>query len=268
MRYVAGGAREDGCIFCNRLSGDDDVESLILHRGKHAFVIMNLFPYNTGHVMIVPNAHVGSPEDANAETLAEMTSLRVQVLRAIRRGLSPEGFNLGLNVGAVAGAGIDDHVHEHVVPRWQGDANFMPVVASTMVMPELIPVTYAKLRAELSREIHESNQVVSVIVSHDHQKMLLDAHQRLPHTSADVNEASWRAGMRAAQAAGANDVELVGWAGSNRADAGPIAFVFRAALPNQIAATRTKVTAPFSTELAASDNQFLHAAFNRLRMMS
>ena len=149
MRYVAGADREEGCIFCNRLAEKDDVQSLILHRGERAFVIMNLYPYNTGHLMIVPNAHVASPEDADPEVMREMAALRGPVLRALRRALSPDGFNLGLNVGAPAGAGVADHLHEHVVPRWQGDANFMPILASTMVMPELIPVTYAKLRAEL-----------------------------------------------------------------------------------------------------------------------
>ncbi|MGH2614261.1 MAG: HIT family protein, partial [Thermomicrobiales bacterium] len=135
MPYVAGGVRESGCIFCNRLTENDDVRTLILHRADRAFVIMNLYPYNTGHVMIVPNAHVASPEDADPELLAQMAALRGPVLRTLRRALSPEGFNLGLNVGAVAGAGVTGHLHEHVVPRWQGDANFMPILASTMVLP-------------------------------------------------------------------------------------------------------------------------------------
>ncbi len=129
MRYVAGADREEGCIFCNRLAEQDDVQSLILHRGERAFVIMNLYPYNTGHLMIVPNAHVASPEDADPEVMREMAALRGPVLRALRRALSPDGFNLGLNVGAPAGAGVADHLHEHVVPRWQGDANFMPILA-------------------------------------------------------------------------------------------------------------------------------------------
>src|SRR5215213_2026094 len=150
MRYVAGVDREEGCIFCNRLAEEDDVQSLILHRGERAFVIMNLYPYNTGHLMIVPNAHVASPEDADPDVMREMAELRGPVLRALRRALFPDGFNLGLNVGAPAGAGVADHLHEHVVPRWQGDANFMPILAATTVMPELIPVTYAKLRAELA----------------------------------------------------------------------------------------------------------------------
>jgi ATP adenylyltransferase len=153
MRYIGGGAREDGCVFCNRLAGDNDVASLILHRGDQAFAILNLFPYNTAHLMLVPNAHVASPEDAALEALAELALLLPPTLRALRRALGCHGFNVGLNVGAVAGAGVAEHLHQHVVPRWTGDANFMPIVASTMVLPELLPVTYAKVRAELEREL-------------------------------------------------------------------------------------------------------------------
>jgi ATP adenylyltransferase len=229
MRYVTGRSREEGCIFCNRLAGEVDVQSLILHRGAHAFVIMNLYPYNTGHVMIVPNVHVASPEDAAAESLAEMATLRVSVLRALRRALSPEGFNLGLNVGAVAGAGVDDHFHEHVVPRWQGDANFMPILASTMVMPELIPVTYAKLRAEMEREIHGCRSVISVVLTDDQTQILLDNAGRLPRAEADADDPLWLAALRDVQARGAIDTELLGWAGSDHADRGPIALLFRSA---------------------------------------
>ena len=153
MPYVVDGGARAGCIFCNRLDEEDDVGSLILHRGDRAFVIMNLFPYNTGHVMIVPNEHVSSPEIAESESLAAVAALEGPVLRALRRSLSCDGFNLGLNVGAIAGAGVTDHMHQHVVPRWVGDANFMPILASTVVLPELIPVTYAKTRAEIGREL-------------------------------------------------------------------------------------------------------------------
>ncbi len=103
MRYVAGGSREPSCIFCHRLAGNDDVQALILHRGARAFVIMNLFPYNTGHVMIVPTTHVATPEAAAAETLTALGSLLRPTLRALRRALACDGFNAGFNVGAVAG---------------------------------------------------------------------------------------------------------------------------------------------------------------------
>jgi ATP adenylyltransferase len=214
MRYVGGGAGEEGCIFCNRLAQNDDVAALILHRGERAFVIMNLFPYNAGHVMIMPTAHVASPEDVDPETTVELAALRGPVLRALRRALSCDGFNLGLNVGAVAGAGVTDHVHEHVVPRWQGDANFMPILAATMVMPELIPVTYAKLRAELARELTGQDAVTSVILSADGQTALVTADGELPTTSAAAGEPLWRAALRDARGRGARDPEITGWAGS------------------------------------------------------
>lgn len=143
MRYIGGDAGEAGCIFCNRLTANDDVASLIVHRGEHCFAIMNLYPYNTGHVMIVPNTHVANIDELTAETLTEMALLLPVLTRALRRVLNCDGFNIGLNIGSVAGAGVADHLHEHVVPRWEGDANFMPIIGDTMVLPELIPATYA-----------------------------------------------------------------------------------------------------------------------------
>src|SRR5215218_6845974 len=205
MRYVAGADHEEGCIFCNRLAEADDVQSLILYRGPLTFVIMNLYPYNTGHLMIVPNAHVASPEDADPEVMREMTALRGPGLRALRRALSPDGFNLGLNVGAPAGAGVADHLHEHVVPRWQGDANFMPILASTMVMPELIPVTYAKLRAELAAELLPGNRVAYLAIVGDRTHALVDAAGRLPQLDPDPSEAVWKAAIRDARERGATD---------------------------------------------------------------
>lgn len=151
MGYV-GGAREAGCIFCDKPAADDDRANLILYRGQHAFVIMNLYPYNTGHVMIVPYAHVSTLSTLPATALAEMTTLLPWITAHLERILRPAGFNVGLNIGDVAGAGIAAHLHMHVVPRWVGDANFMPILANTTVMPELIPVTQAKLLAEIARQ--------------------------------------------------------------------------------------------------------------------
>ncbi|MFN8513517.1 MAG: HIT domain-containing protein [Chloroflexia bacterium] len=150
MGYV-GGERATGCIFCDKPAANDDRANLILHRGTNAFVIMNLFPYNTGHVMIVPYAHVSTLTTLPAAALAEMTALLPWVTGLLERTLRPHGFNVGLNIGSVAGAGIGDHLHMHVVPRWGGDANFMPILANTMVLPELIPVTQAKLLGEIAR---------------------------------------------------------------------------------------------------------------------
>jgi ATP adenylyltransferase len=228
MRYVAGAQREEGCIFCNRLAEQDDVQSLILHRGERAFVIMNLYPYNTGHLMIVPNAHVASPEDADPESMREMAELRGPVLRALRRALSPDGFNLGLNVGATAGAGVTDHLHEHVVPRWQGDANFMPILASTMVMPELIPVTYAKIRAELAAQLASGSRVTTLVIVGSQMQVLVDAAGRLPEVVPRDDESIWAAAVHTAQERGAADAELLGWAGERHASAGQSALILRA----------------------------------------
>jgi ATP adenylyltransferase len=253
MRYVAGADREEGCIFCNRLAEQDDVRSLILHRGERAFVIMNLYPYNTGHLMIVPNAHVASPEDADPEVTREMAELRGPVLRALRRALTPDGFNLGLNVGAPAGAGVADHLHEHVVPRWQGDANFMPILASTMVMPELIPVTYAKLRAELAAELEPGNRVADLVILGDGTHALVDAAGRLPHVLPGADESIWWAAIRDAGERGAIDTELLGWAGERHVGSGRPAFLLRAAALEEAALTAGNRLASLDELLTGKD---------------
>ena len=236
MRYVGGGASSTGCLFCRRLAADDDVDALILHRGAHAFVIMNLYPYNTGHTMVVPTAHVATPEEAPTAALEEMARLLPAVTGAARRALGCHGFNVGMNVGAVAGAGIADHLHQHVVPRWEGDANFMPILAATMVLPELIPVTYAKLRAELAREpasrpTTDGGEVVCVVLVRADQDLLVvrgGGGWRLPVATAEATEASWRAATRTLSGLVPGDVDLVGWAGAVRASEGAAGLTFRA----------------------------------------
>lgn len=223
MDYVTGGTREDGCVFCNRLGDANDTAALIAHRGESAFVILNLFPYNTGHVMLAPNAHAASPEDIDTATTHEIADLRRPVMRALRRALSPVGFNLGVNVGAVAGAGIAAHLHEHVVPRWPGDANFMPVIASTQVLPELLPVTYAKIRAELQREIGGETDGLVVILDPTGDATLL-ADGALPRFSAGPDEPMWAAALREAIRLGVSGARLVGWAGGPIAGEGPTAL--------------------------------------------
>lgn len=150
MGYI-GGPKGSSCIFCDALSAGDDRARLILHRGQHTFVIMNLYPYNTGHLMIVPYSHTADLAALPTETLTEMTTLLPWLTTLLGRVLRPAGFNAGLNLGEVAGAGIAAHLHMHIVPRWAGDANFMPVLAHTAVLPELLPVTAAKLRGEIAR---------------------------------------------------------------------------------------------------------------------
>jgi len=139
----------DGCIFCNAVKGDDDRESLLLLRGERAFLILNRYPYNNGHFMVVPYDHVPSLEDLEAATLTEMMLLLNRGLAALRAAMYPDGFNIGANLGHVAGAGIDDHVHLHVVPRWSGDTNFMPVVGDMRVVPQTWLQTYDQLKAAL-----------------------------------------------------------------------------------------------------------------------
>lgn len=150
MAYI-GGEKPTTCVFCTAQEAPDDRATLIVHRGQGCFAILNLFPYNTGHVMIVPYDHAASLAQLDIDTLAEMMLQLRWLCAALERVLRPAGFNVGLNIGAVAGAGVADHLHLHVVPRWVGDSNFMPLLANTMVLPELLPVTYAKLAGELAR---------------------------------------------------------------------------------------------------------------------
>ena len=238
MQYVTGGPREEGCVFCNRLREQQDTAALIVHRGESAYVILNLFPYNTGHVMLVPQAHISSPEDADDATTHELADLRRPVMRAVRRALKPVGFNLGVNVGAVAGAGIAAHLHEHIVPRWPGDANFMPVIASTQVLPEVLPVTYAKIRAELQRDMTGVADVQVVLLDQDGEATLL-VDGSFPTVSAGPEEPVWAAALRLAQQLEVRDPVLFGWAGAQLAGQGPVVLAFGGVLPAQQAVGST-----------------------------
>jgi ATP adenylyltransferase len=150
MAYIA--AEHDGryerpdCVFCDLVSREDDRESYILHRGRRAFVIMNLYPYNNGHLMVVPYAHVDALPALDAETVGEIMALAQRSQTVLEGAMRPQGFNLGVNQGRAAGAGIADHVHMHIVPRWVGDTNFMPVLGDTRVMPQHLDETYDLLR--------------------------------------------------------------------------------------------------------------------------
>ena len=138
-----------GCIFCEALARID-TEPLVVHRGRVAFVILNKFPYNNGHLMVVPNRHVGRLADLEAAELAEFIELAQAAERALSSAYRPHGFNMGLNLGKPAGAGVLDHLHLHVVPRWDGDTNFMTVLGETRVLPEELADTAARVRAALS----------------------------------------------------------------------------------------------------------------------
>ncbi len=146
MAYV-GAPPAQACIFCIARDARRDALRYVVHRGRRAFVMLNLYPYNNGHLMIAPNRHLANLEDLPRAVIAEVMALSQRSLRALRRTMEPHGFNLGINEGRVAGAGAADHVHVHVVPRWNGDTNFMPVLAQTKVMPDYLRNTYRKLRA-------------------------------------------------------------------------------------------------------------------------
>ncbi|RLC62467.1 MAG: HIT family hydrolase [Chloroflexi bacterium] len=136
----------EGCLFCTKPQLED-AEARIIHRRRLCYVILNRFPYNNGHLMVVPYAHVATLEDLDAETVAELMALTQLSLRVLREAYDPEGFNLGINIGAVAGAGVAEHVHLHVVPRWGGDTNYMTVIGHTRVIPEWLDRTYERLRS-------------------------------------------------------------------------------------------------------------------------
>ncbi len=146
MEYIENHGKEGGCIFCSALERTDGPENLIVHRGQVAFVILNLYPYTSGHLMVVPNLHKATLEELNPEIRSEMmelTSLSMTVLRKVYR---PQAFNLGANIGEAAGAGVKEHVHLHIVPRWMGDTNFMSTLGETRVLPELLQDTYQRIR--------------------------------------------------------------------------------------------------------------------------
>jgi ATP adenylyltransferase len=149
--YVTSAGDDDGCIFCDYLAGKSaDGDTGVLFLGTTVFVVLNAFPYNSGHLMIAPRRHVGDPKDLTADESHELTDVTFAAADVIEDALRPHGFNIGMNLGRVAGAGVPGHLHMHVVPRWGGDTNFMPVVGETKVLPELLEQTAAKLRPGFS----------------------------------------------------------------------------------------------------------------------
>ncbi|MGE0066057.1 MAG: HIT domain-containing protein [Solirubrobacterales bacterium] len=147
LAYVTDAAKdiEEQCIFCAKPAADDDRANLIVHRGESCFVILNLFPYTNGHLMVAPYEHIGRLQDFPGATLTEMMELSQQAMERLESAYEPHGFNVGFNQGRVAGAGVEHHIHMHVVPRWAGDNNFMPVIADTKVMPQSIEQSFEAL---------------------------------------------------------------------------------------------------------------------------
>ncbi len=152
MEFIKG-PKPSGCFFCEAANAapDHDRELLVLARTELALAILNRYPYNNGHLMVAPRAHLADLDDLPASTATAVTLLTQRSLRVLRAALRPEGFNVGINSGKVAGAGVADHVHQHVVPRWGGDTNFMPVVAETKILNEHLSTSYQELREAFDR---------------------------------------------------------------------------------------------------------------------
>ena len=150
LEYVKDASKdnEDECIFCAKPAADDDEANLIVHRGQRCFVILNLFPYTNGHLMVAPFEHTAALQGLDADTVAEMMSLAQAAMRRLEEVYAPHGYNVGFNQGRIAGAGFENHIHMHVVPRWGGDTNFMPVLADTRVMPQTPQQSYEALRGD------------------------------------------------------------------------------------------------------------------------
>jgi ATP adenylyltransferase len=149
MAYVSGATASGGCIFCNALNAGDDRKALILQRSPQAFLILNAYPYMPGHLMAAPTRHVGAVAEASPVELAEVMRLVGVATRALADEYQAQGFNIGMNQGRVAGAGVEHHLHMHVVPRWAGDTNFMPILGEVRVLPEALETTWERLRRRL-----------------------------------------------------------------------------------------------------------------------
>jgi ATP adenylyltransferase len=147
MKYIQGNHHTQGCVFCNAAAMADGEENLVFFRGEKAFMILNRYPYTSGHVMCVPFAHVSHLSELAPEVRAEMMELVNRTVLVLERVYHPEGFNVGMNLGEAAGAGIADHLHMHVVPRWSGDTNFMSTVGDARVIPEALTDTYRRIKA-------------------------------------------------------------------------------------------------------------------------
>jgi ATP adenylyltransferase len=151
MKYFNRDKSIETCPFCEALKCEDSKDNLIVHRGVNAFIIMNLYPYTSGHLMIVPYAHTNSLNKLNESTHSELMSLTTQAVETLSEVYHPQGFNIGMNLGAAAGAGIAEHLHMHIVPRWGGDANFISIIGETRVLPETLDQTYHRLRESWQR---------------------------------------------------------------------------------------------------------------------
>jgi len=151
MTYILKVKEGSKCFFCEAAKSSNDVENRVVYRGEFSIAILNIYPYNTAHIMIAPKRHVSRPDLLSKEEVLDLHKTLKLMIRAIEAEYHPQGFNIGLNIGRVAGAGVEGHMHIHVVPRWIGDSNFMPIIAGTKVIPEDISKTYERLRASIQR---------------------------------------------------------------------------------------------------------------------
>jgi ATP adenylyltransferase len=146
MEYIENNNKVGGCIFCLAQEREDSAENLIAHRGERAYVILNRYPYTSGHLMVVPFGHKATLEELDPQTRAEMMELTTRCMTLLRKVYNPQAFNMGANIGEAAGAGVKEHVHIHIVPRWAGDTNFMSTLGETRVLPELLADTYQRVK--------------------------------------------------------------------------------------------------------------------------
>ncbi|BDB97143.1 HIT family protein [Saccharolobus caldissimus] len=151
-KYIAEASKQKQgeCLFCRVSKENNDAQNYVVYRGKHSFIMLNAFPYNTAHIMVVPYRHIPTLELLSQEEIIDIFNLIKISMEAIREEYNPDGFNIGVNIGRVAGAGIESHVHIHIVPRWNGDSNFMPVIFNTKVMPESLNDTFKKLNERIN----------------------------------------------------------------------------------------------------------------------
>jgi len=185
MAYIKHARKPARCIFCSKARERRDAANLLLHRGRHGFVMMNLFPYNSGHLLVAPYAHVNSPESLSADAALDLIRLTNLSLRALRAAIRPEGFNVGMNLGRVSGAGLDAHVHLHIVPRWNGDTNFMPLFSETRVIPEHLRETYRKLRARFRQMTAEGRDDWSGAATRSPARLSRSGSRRPPKRHSD-----------------------------------------------------------------------------------
>lgn len=150
-KYIVGNCKRKGCLFCEKLKERKDEENYILFRGKHCMVMLNAYPYNNGHLMIAPYRHICSIEELSKEETEEVMEVLFEMVRVVKEVLHPEGFNIGINLGKAGGAGIIDHLHLHIVPRWVGDSNFMLTLSETKVISEALSKTYHKLKERVNQ---------------------------------------------------------------------------------------------------------------------